>query len=44
MGYDNIHWSDILEALAQAMFSNATKKNDPFDTECTVVGSPVMAG
>ena len=44
MGHLNVHWSDSLDTLAHAMFANASKKDDPFDTECTVVGSPVMAG
>jgi len=44
MGHLNVHWSDCLENLAKAMFRDATDRTDPFETECTVVGSPVMAG
>lgn len=39
-----IYWSDSLEELARLMFSNTEARKDPFETECTVVGSPVMAG
>jgi exodeoxyribonuclease V gamma subunit len=39
-----IYWSDCLEELAELLFASATERQDPFETECTVVGSPVMAG
>lgn len=39
-----IYWSDSLENLAEKMFSLAEERKNPFETECTVVGSPVMAG
>lgn len=44
MGHLQIYWSDRLENLANAMFSNTQDGQDPFATECTVVGSTVMAG
>lgn len=44
MGHLKIYWSDHLESLASTMFSNAIPRSDPFETECTVCGSPVMAG
>ena len=40
----NICWSDSFESLAKELFRNAIKREDPFETECTVVGSPVMEG
>jgi exodeoxyribonuclease V gamma subunit len=40
----NIHWSDQFEHLATALYAGRQRSEDPFDTECTVVGSPVMAG
>ena len=39
-----IFWGDCLEKLAEAMFTATQPRTDPFETECTVVGSPVMAG
>ncbi len=39
-----VTWSDSLEKLAKALFSRAVTRTDPFEMECTVVGSPVMAG
>lgn len=39
-----INWSDCLEKMACAMFSGSKRRTDPFETECTVTGSPVMAG
>ena len=44
MGHLKVHWSDSLESLAKAMFLRASDRADPFETECTVVGSPMMAG
>ena len=43
MGHLQIYWSDCLEKLAKALFTNARERHDPLETECTVVGSPVMA-
>lgn len=40
----NIYWSDCFEELASVMFANTKPRNHPFESECTVVGSPVMAG
>lgn len=39
-----IYWSDCLEKLAEALFRDAAVREDPFEAECTVVGSPVMEG
>jgi exodeoxyribonuclease V gamma subunit len=39
-----IFWSDRLENLAQLLFERKTTGGDPFERECTVVGSPVMEG
>jgi exodeoxyribonuclease V gamma subunit len=44
MGHFKVHWSDCLEKLAAAMFARSADRLDPFETECTVVGSPLMAG
>lgn len=38
-----IFWSDRLENLAETMYRAAVKSGDPFDTECVVVGSRLMA-
>lgn len=42
--YLQIHWSDRLENLARKLFALAVPRKDPFESECTVTGSPVMAG
>ncbi len=44
MGHLKVYWSDSLESLAKAMFLHTTDRSDPFETQCTVVGSPTMAG